>query len=72
MDDDNMMLDSPMEFLSGLADAEGAEEGGYCLGQSILDAGDHYACHCSCGSWDVRTGTREEGLRLARLHTADS
>lgn len=62
---DNMMLDSPMEYLSGMANADG-----YCIGQSILPIAGGYRCHCSCGNWDVDVLTEQEGLRLARQHTA--
>lgn len=65
MSDENSLHEKPAEFMSALKD-----NAGHCDAQSILPAGDHYACHCTCGSWDVVAPTREEGLALARAHTA--
>jgi hypothetical protein len=44
---------------------------GTCDAQSILPAGDHYVCHCTCGRWDVTVATAEQGLELARQHTRE-
>ena len=62
-DENNIMLDSPTEYLANLASAEG-----FCVGQSILPVDDHYICHCSCGRWDIEAPDRAEGVRLAQLH----
>jgi hypothetical protein len=65
-DENNMLLDSPTEYLASLAASDG-----YCIGQSVLPVndGEYYVCHCSCGHWDIEAPTRAEGLRLARIHT---
>lgn len=65
--DDSSIYDLPQEFLADIADASG-----YCDAQSVLPRGDHYICHCTCGFWDVTAPTRDEGLRLARLHTDET
>jgi hypothetical protein len=62
--DDNSLQEKPAEFMSALRD-----NAGYCDAQSILPVDDHYACHCTCGAWDITAPTREEGLALARAHT---
>jgi hypothetical protein len=63
--DDNVMYDTPLEFMS-----EVAEHSGTCIAQSVipLDAGG-FRCACSCERWEVVAPDREEGLRLARVHT---
>ena len=65
-DENNMMLDSPAEFL---AEAQESEE---CMVQSILPREGRYYGHCNCGQWDVVTDTMEEGLALARKHTDET
>jgi hypothetical protein len=66
-DDDSGLHDSPTEFLHAMASGEGK-----CYGQSILpvDSGDGFLCRCSCGRWLVSAPTMDEGLALARAHTA--
>ncbi|HEY3016262.1 MAG TPA: hypothetical protein VGJ41_14195 [Nocardioides sp.] len=63
---DNVMYDSPTEFLH-----EVAEHAGRCVAQSVipLPAGG-YRCACSCGRWEVIAPSRAEGLQWARDHTA--
>jgi hypothetical protein len=62
---DNVMYDSPTEFLSDLA-----QHSGLCVAQSVIPDDDGtYRCACSCEQWEVSAPTREEGLRLARVHT---
>jgi hypothetical protein len=65
MSDENVMYDTPLEFMS-----EVAEHSGACVAQSVipLDEGG-YRCACSCERWEVVAPDREEGLRLARVHT---
>lgn len=64
MSDDNVMYDSPVEFMAEAANSDG------CMAQSVLPMdGGGYACQCSCGQWKVMASSREEGLRLARAHT---
>ncbi|GGN39256.1 hypothetical protein [Streptomyces fuscichromogenes] len=64
---DNVMYDSPTEFLHDVAGA------GACVAQSVIprDEGG-YVCACSCERWEVVATSREEGLRLAREHTGSS
>jgi len=64
--DESALHEKPAEFLAALRD-----HAGVCDAQSILPADDHYVCHCTCGRWDVSAATREEGLALARAHTAE-
>lgn len=67
-DDDNALHEKPLEFLTSIANT-----GGDCDGQAILPADDgHYRAWCSCGRWDIEVHDSQEGLRLARLHTAHS
>ena len=62
---DNVMYDSPTEFLHDVA-----QHSGMCVAQSVIPAEDGtYLCACSCELWEVTAPSREEGLRLARLHT---
>jgi hypothetical protein len=64
----DIMYDSPTEFLHEVAEHEGV-----CVAQSVIptEEGD-YRCACSCEQWDVTAPSREEGLRLAREHTAET
>lgn len=65
---DNIMYDSPTEFLHDVAGNEGR-----CMAQSVIPQPDgEYACACSCERWDITAPSREEGLRLAREHTAET
>jgi hypothetical protein len=65
MSDDNVMYDSPIEFLH-----EVAQHAGLCVAQSVIPDDDGtYRCACSCERWEVSAPNREEGLRLARRHT---
>lgn len=65
MSDDNVMYDSPTEFLH-----EAAQHAGECVAQSVIPQdGGTYRCACSCGHWETRAPSRDEGLRLAREHT---
>jgi hypothetical protein len=65
MSDDNIMYDSPTEFLH-----EVAQHAGLCVAQSVIPIDDgSYRCACSCEQWEVSAPDREAGLRLARLHT---
>jgi hypothetical protein len=68
MSDDNLMYDSPTEFLHAVA-----QHAGLCVAQSVIpDADGTYRCACSCEQWEVTVPDREEGLRLARLHTGSA
>jgi hypothetical protein len=62
---DNVMYDSPTEFLHEVATSTGR-----CVAQSVipLDEGG-YICACSCEQWEIIAPTRQEGLHLARVHT---
>lgn len=62
--EESALHDSPLEFMTSVADS-----GGYCDGQSILPEGDHYVCHCTCGSWDVEASSQDGGVHMARVHT---
>ena len=65
MADDNVMYDSPTEFLH-----EVAQHAGLCVAQSVIPDGEGgYRCACSCERWEVNAPDRDEGLRLARRHT---
>jgi hypothetical protein len=62
---DNVMYDSPTEFLHDVASSAGE-----CVAQSVIPAQDGtYTCACSCERWSVTAPSRAEGLRLARVHT---
>ena len=65
MSDDNVMYDSPLEMMQeAIAD-------GSCDVQSVVPmAGGGYRCACSCERWMVTSSSRDEGLALARQHTA--
>jgi hypothetical protein len=68
MSDDNVMYDSPTEFLHDIA-----QHAGMCVAQSVIpDSDGTYLCACSCERWEVTAPNREEGLRLARRHTGSS
>jgi hypothetical protein len=67
IDDDNVMHDSPVEFLSMMANSSGQ-----CIVQSVLPDGDIYRCHCTCGNWDVIATSQDEGLKLAEAHTLET
>jgi hypothetical protein len=65
MSDNNVMYDSPTEFLHELASSSGE-----CVAQSVIPDGEGgYRCACSCENWETIAPSREEGLRLARRHT---
>lgn len=68
MADDNVMYDTPLEFMAEVAQSDRA-----CIAQSVipLDSGD-YICACSCEQWVVTASTQEDGLRLARKHVAET
>jgi hypothetical protein len=67
--EDSVLYDLPGEFLAHMA---ASARGGTCDAQSILPRGGRYACHCTCGRWDVEVSTSDEGVRLARQHTSES
>jgi hypothetical protein len=63
---DNVMYDSPHEFLS-----EAAASSGEHIAQSVLPREDgSYRCACSCGQWEATASGVEDGLAKAREHTA--
>lgn len=66
-DDDSALHEKPLEFLAGIANT-----GGDCDGQSILPEDGHFRASCTCGNWSVEVDDSDEGLRLARLHTANA
>jgi hypothetical protein len=65
---DNVMYDSPTEFLHDVASS-----GGACVAQSVIPT-DHgtYRCACSCEQWQITTTSRDEGLHQARIHTGNA
>jgi hypothetical protein len=65
-DYESALEEKPLEFLTSIANS-----GGSCDGQAIIPDGGHYRCWCSCGEWNIEAPTQEEGLRLARGHTAN-
>jgi hypothetical protein len=65
---DSVLYDLPGEFVADMA----VSGDGTCDAQSILPRDGVYVCHCTCGGWDVEAVSSEEGLRLARLHTAET
>ena len=68
MSDDNVMYDSPTEFLH-----EVAQHAGMCVAQSVIPTEDGtYRCACSCERWEIFAPSRAEGLRLARVHTGSA
>jgi hypothetical protein len=64
-DDDSALHEKPLEFLTSIANT-----GGSCDGQAIVPADGHYRAYCSCGNWNIEVDDPEEGLQLARNHTA--
>jgi hypothetical protein len=65
MSDDNVMYDSPTEFLHDVAQSSGR-----CVAQSVIPREDGtYVCACSCEQWEIVAPSREKGLQLAREHT---
>lgn len=63
-DEDNSLHEKPLEFMQSIANT-----GGWCDGQAIIPDGDDYHCWCSCGGWEIRASSTEEGLHAARVHT---
>ncbi|UIJ63099.1 hypothetical protein LWP59_16425 [Amycolatopsis acidiphila] len=62
---DNLMHDSPTEFLHNVANTNGE-----CIAQSVIPNNkDTYLVACSCEKWETTAPTREEGLNMARRHT---
>jgi hypothetical protein len=62
---DNIMYDSPTEFLHDVASANGE-----CVAQSVIPNDEGvYVVACSCERWETTAPTREEGLNMARRHT---
>jgi hypothetical protein len=67
-DDESALHESPIEFLAGATAVTGT-----CEAQSVLPLPDGtHAGHCTCGRWDVIASSQEEGLELARAHTAET
>lgn len=65
MPDDNVMYDTPLEFVTGAI-----ERLGECAAQSVIPrGGGSYACACSCEKWEATAPSIEAGLWLARQHT---
>jgi hypothetical protein len=65
MPDDNIMYDTPLEFVTGAI-----QRAGECIAQSVIPRdGGSYLCGCSCKKWEATASSLEEGLRLARQHT---
>ena len=65
MSDDNVMYDTPLDVMNELA-----QRSGECVAQSVIPTEDGtYRCACTCERWEVYAPDREEGLRMARLHT---
>jgi hypothetical protein len=65
MSDDNVMYDSPLEFVQ-----DAISHSDLCVAQSVIPALDGgYTCGCSCEQWETRASSLEEGLALARVHT---
>jgi hypothetical protein len=64
--DDSVMYDTPLEFIS-----DAIQRQDECAAQSVIPRADGtYACGCSCERWEATAPSIEEGLRLAREHTA--
>ncbi|GAA3137897.1 hypothetical protein [Rhodococcus sp. (in: high G+C Gram-positive bacteria)] len=63
-DYESALEEKPLEFMMSIANS-----GGSCDGQGIIPDGDHYACWCTCGEWNIEAPDQHEGLRLARIHT---
>jgi hypothetical protein len=66
MSHDNVLHDSPQEYFREYVTGEGR-----CDAQAIVPRGEGYACHCTCGRWDVFADDRESGLAMAREHTRE-
>lgn len=65
MSDNNILYDSPTEFLHDIA-----EKKGECVAQSVLPLDDgSYVVACSCEVWEITAPSRDEGLEQARRHT---
>nr|GLK34567.1 hypothetical protein GCM10017611_14150 [Rhodococcus wratislaviensis]GLK39486.1 hypothetical protein GCM10017611_63570 [Rhodococcus wratislaviensis] len=60
---ENVMYDSPLEMMQdAIAD-------GSCDVQSVVPLTEGgFRCACSCERWQTVAPTRDEGLRLAKLH----
>ena len=67
MEEDSVLFDLPTEFFASMAEASG-----FCDAQSILPHDGKYFCRCTCGRWDTVSPSRDEGLALARAHTAET
>ena len=66
MSEDSVMYDTPLEFV-----ASAIQRHDECAAQSVIPRDDGtYACGCSCKRWEATARSLEEGLRLAREHTA--
>ena len=66
-ENESALHDSPTDFMSSVAMSRGT-----CDAQSVIPDGDGFSCRCSCGAWSTTTATREEGLALAKAHTAST
>jgi hypothetical protein len=65
MPEDNVLYDTPLEFVTGAI-----QRPGDCAAQSVIPREDgSYAVGCSCEKWQATAPSVEEGLRLARQHT---
>lgn len=61
----NILHDSPREFLSDVTSSGG------CDAQSVIPLDDGTSsCGCSCKGWADVADSLEDGLQLARAHTA--
>jgi hypothetical protein len=69
MSDDNVMYDTPLEFMAEVAESDRA-----CVAQSIIPDYENesggYHCACSCENWEIMAPSRDQGIRLAREHVA--
>ncbi|SNQ46242.1 conserved hypothetical protein [Frankia canadensis] len=65
---DNVMYDSPNEFMQDVANNRGL-----CVAQSVLPQEDGtYLVECACETWTTTASSIEEGLRLAKAHTSSA
>jgi len=65
MSDDNVMYDTPLEFMN-----EAAARSGECVAQSVIPLEDGtYRCACTCEQWEILADSKDEGLAEARRHT---
>lgn len=65
MSDNNIMYDSPLEFVN-----DAVSSNGECVVQSVIPLGDGtYRCACTCEHWQITAASKEEGLSQARRHT---